>query len=208
MYSLLTVNNHVSLININVAPSTFLITIIILCTFTTIYLFGSSFLTIPRLGISTLSRAVSPLWKNINLAPTPTEKPLPALPFGNNSQLVLEDQQLVIAGKDIVLARDRHRQDFADIRGICYTQETTQDTQQAIVQHRHHERSPRSPRRLTAGLRTPRKSNPSPLSSPQRSRDDGGRPGRLGDRFRRWVLTSSMEKTRKRRSEQRLLERP
>lgn len=243
MYSLLTVNNQISLINVNVGSSTFLVAITIILSFLGLYISGpSAALAIPRVAATTVARTISPVWNSVKALPAPeSDKPLPEVPF-RNGQLVLEDQQLVLAGRDIVLSRNRiqrHRrplsytpprqqlpkfqeikqeikQDVLDIRDIRDTLpehrqiEYSPQRQQFPKSPRHgDERTPPpSPRRLLTGLRTPRKSDaPSPLSSPQRSRHDGGRPRGLGNRFRRWVLASSVAETRQRRPEQRVLER-
>lgn len=215
MYSLLTVNNNLSLVSITVDPTTFLLSVVIFFIFVGIYFSGFSS-TAPRIAAASVLRSASSLWRSASgaaaAAVVPSkavEKPLQELPF-RSSQLVLEDQHLVIAGQDLVLARNRHRRDFEEDfdnlprrRSVPLLPPPASPTTPS-----RHERSPRSPRRLAAGLRTPVKSNSSPaLGSPQRGRNDG-RPRGFGTRFRRWVLASSMAETRQRRSEQRLLERP
>ncbi|CAM1501977.1 Fc.00g039610.m01.CDS01 [Cosmosporella sp. VM-42] len=75
MYSLLTVNNHISLININVATSTFLIGFVIFLVFLAIYISGLS-LRIPRIGVSSLLRSVSPIWESSSTGTAPTRASL------------------------------------------------------------------------------------------------------------------------------------
>ncbi|KAM4062932.1 hypothetical protein HRG_007745 [Hirsutella rhossiliensis] len=88
--SLLTVNNNVSLVSINVAPSSFLASVVILLVFLALYLPRLS-LRIPRIPLPALPRAASlpalPSYRRLV-----TDKPLPVSPRDcDHHQLVLRD---------------------------------------------------------------------------------------------------------------------
>ncbi|POR31467.1 Uncharacterized protein TPAR_08286 [Tolypocladium paradoxum] len=95
MPSLLTVNNNVSLISINVAPSSYLASVVIILVFLGLYVPRLS-LRIPRIGLPALPPVPSlpalPSYRRLV-----TDKALPAPPPPGNSdnrQLVLRDQPL------------------------------------------------------------------------------------------------------------------
>ncbi|KAH7157798.1 hypothetical protein B0J13DRAFT_581816 [Dactylonectria estremocensis] len=240
MTSFLTVNNNVSLISISIAPSTFLVSVVLFFVFAAFYLPRLCSLGIPRFGLplpslSTLARPFTS--RGSPERPGLLDKALPEPPL-KRSQLVFEDQQqLVIAGQDIVLARRRHYQRQQQLlRQQEEEEEEEEERQLRLLAHqeqvkrRHHrsareeglleysrpspspsprkpsardsprtpdskkqrrsqdddERSPRRPRRLATGLRTPGKPAAAPLgAAPERGGHDGRGPRGLGTRFRR-----------------------
>lgn len=228
MTPFLTVNNNVSLVSITIAPSTYFITVFLLLICAVVYIPRLVAFRFPNLGIPlpSLSSLVQPLFAESpsNILQTARgEKPLPEPPFAR-SQLVLEDQQqLVISGQDIVLARRRHQLQQQLQLQLQQEQKLLLEKQhqrqiQDIEHHRRresrrprdddgspkrssHDGSPRKSRRITTGLRSPSKHNVAPpLSPPQRGGDGRGSRG-LGGRVRRWILTSSVAEARQRRPE-------
>lgn len=219
--SLLTVNNNVSLISVNVAPSTYLASFIILIVFLTLY--------IPRFKIPSLSLPSFPRFLRSDSAHSRTnEKALPGLPFdqyynhsrysdyyNDNSQLILQDQSLVLSSPDIVKYRHstgRHSDNHQNNH-----QSSKQQQSRTLTIISDHERDPRRPRRQLTGLRASSQSRVSPLplnASPKlddrRRVRRSGSPG-LGDRFRKWVFSASVAEDRtstsRRAKQQRLLER-
>lgn len=188
MPSLVTVNNNVSLISINVAPSTWLATVIVLFVLVALCIPRLS-LRIPRPSLPRLPWL--PSFPRISAAATTTtttttlgrprgvtcsDKPLPPYPRGR--QLVLRDHSLVVARRASASA-------CASVKDG---------------------RSSRRPGRLLAGLRTPGQPdvNASLVSAAQRAGDGGSRG--IRHRFGRWVLAAGMAEARQRRPEQRLLE--
>ncbi|KAK7402391.1 hypothetical protein QQX98_011856 [Neonectria punicea] len=245
MNSFLTVNNNVSLISISIAPSTFLVSVVLFFVFLALYIPRLYSLGLPRFGLPSLSWLARPFTSSTaDNPPAGYDKALPEPPF-RSSQLVLEDQQqLVIAGQDIVLARRRHqqrqqlqfqlqqqrqREDEEEVERqlqVLAQQELQQQQRrrrttrgslldyhrgspspsprksardsrepprtpdkkhqnQIQLETQHDGGSPRRPRRLTAGLRTPSKPVATTLSPSQRGGDDRGGSRGLGNRFRR-----------------------
>lgn len=181
MPSFVTVNNNVSLISINVAPSAWLATVIVLFVLVALCIPRLS-LRIPRPSLPRLS--LLPSFPRFTVAAAATtnldrprgvtdcDKPLPPYPQGR--QLVLRDRSLVVARRASASVKDG--------------------------------RSSRRPGRFLAGLRTPGQPdvNASLVSAAQRAGDGGSRGVR--HRFGRWILAAGVAEARQRRPEQRLLE--
>lgn len=224
MSSFFTVNNNVSLVSITIAPSTYLITVALLVVFALIYVPRLLAFRFPNLGIPLPSLAS--ILRPILGDPTDsrhhqlrTDKALPGTPFGATGLVFEDQQQLVISGQDIVLAQRRHylqQQELAQQHLLLEKQKQIQlqELEQrhrresrrssSHTKHSHDNGSPRQPRRLTTGLRSPTKSLPAPptssLSSPQRSSSDRRGSRGIGDRFR-GIFTPSVAKAGKRRPE-------
>ncbi|KAF7545438.1 hypothetical protein G7046_g9563 [Stylonectria norvegica] len=115
MNSLLTVNNNVSLVSITIAPSTFLVTVVLVLVLLAIYIPRLSLGWFPRLGLSSLFRNLIPNPSAPSTAPARLDKPLPDAAFAD-SQLVFQDQQLVFAGQDLVFDRLRENEIREDYR--------------------------------------------------------------------------------------------
>ncbi|KAH7175864.1 hypothetical protein EDB81DRAFT_635362 [Dactylonectria macrodidyma] len=199
MTSFLTVNNNVSLISISIAPSTFLVSVVLFFVFAALYIPRLCSLGIPRFGLPLPS--LSTLARPFTSRGSPEraghlDKALPEPPL-KTSQLVFEDQQqLVIAGQDIVLARRRHYQRQQQLLQLQQQQEEEEEEERQLrlLEHQEQrrspndddERSPRRTRRLATGLRTPSKPVTSALGpAPERGGHDGRGPRGLGTRIRR-----------------------
>lgn len=100
MYSLVTVNQQVSLISVTVTPSTFFVALIILLIFVSFY--------VPKLPNFTFPRITSPRFltaisgdKRLPSVPSP-----PISPISPDRQLVLRDQSLTLFRRE---KKDSHR---------------------------------------------------------------------------------------------------
>ena len=188
---LLAVNNNVSLISIQVAPSSWLASVIIVLVFLALYIPRLS-LHIPRFALPpSVSGPSLPALPSYRRLTAPNERPLPALPAPPSN------------GPDRELVLRRHRLSASTTTSTALS--ASDLTAQSI---RDGCRSSRRPRRLLAGLRAP--SQPyehAPLVGAAQRTGHGGSRG-IGHRFRRWVLASSVAEPRQRRSESRLLEAP
>ncbi|KAH6956808.1 hypothetical protein DER45DRAFT_645384 [Fusarium avenaceum] len=175
MSSFFTVNNNVSLVSITIAPSTYLITVALLVVFALIYVPRLLAFRFPNLGIPLPSLAS--ILRPILGDPTDsrhhqlrTDKALPGTPFGATGLVFEDQQQLVISGQDIVLAQRRHylqQQELAQQHLLLEKQKQIQlqELEQrhrresrrssSHTKHSHDNGSPRQPRRLTTGLRSP-----------------------------------------------------
>ena len=222
MNSFFTVNNNVSLISITIAPSTYLITVALLLVFAIIYVPRLVAFRFPSLGIPlpSLASILRPIFGDPtdHHLPPRTDKALPAPPFAASGLVFEDQQQLVVSGQDIVLAQRRHylqQQQLAHEQHLLLEQQKQlqfqelerrlrRDSRQSSTPSKHSRDhgSSRHSGRVPTGLRSPTKSIAAPpLSPPQRSSTDRRGSRGLGDRVRGWVLTSSLEKTRKRKPE-------
>lgn len=211
MNSFLTVNNNVSLISITIAPSTYLASFVIFLVLFAIFITRLPF-KLPRLAFSIPQFLRQPLSSSLSTWDPAVDKALPEPPdTRGGSSLILQDQSLILARPDLIRLR-RQRNHYPAL----HSQPSPPPPERALEYERDH----RSSRRLSEGLRA--SSQPAvlaPLDGPQRAGDSnrrrrrGVRPGeqsspKLGDRFRRWLLTTGVAETRKRKSQQRLLETP
>lgn len=215
MNSFLTVNNNVnlSLISLTIAPSTYLASFIVLLVFLALY--------IPRSSLR-LPRWTSKVPEFLKSIPSRADKALPEPPVEDeedqdrhfyyhqrsDGRLIFEDQSLVLARPELVRysldrssnrSRNRHRNapnhELDARRRLPPRLRTAPQPQGAL---------PAAPQRRLVDnerRRWPRKES---RMEPDRPKDGPG----LGGRFRRWILTPSVAETRKRGSQQRLLERP
>ncbi|KAL7907100.1 hypothetical protein GGI35DRAFT_481660 [Trichoderma velutinum] len=186
MYSLLTVNQQVSLISVTVTPSTFLAALLVILVFVSFYLPQLPSFNLPRI---TLPRFLAAPNSN-------DDKTLPALPPSPTSpsrQLVLRDQSLTLYRRDKKESfKDRFRKEPKDHykERDYYSKESD------------HGRSPRKARRLITGFRDSSKPDfydeELIRSPPQRSGDRGRSPSGPGRRVRRFLFSSSVAETRQR----------
>ncbi|EQL00705.1 hypothetical protein OCS_03582 [Ophiocordyceps sinensis CO18] len=175
-WSLLTVNNNVSLISINVAPSSFLAAFIILL------VFGALWVSV-RIPFPALPRAVS----------------LPALP---SYRRLVTDRPAPRRALDDCDDKHKQRDDRLKKHALVLRADTAPPVAYPPAGHG---RPARPPRRLLAGFRVPPKSHEhAPLVGPPQRAPNGG-PRRLGHRFRRWLLAAGVAEPRQRRPESRLL---
>jgi hypothetical protein len=215
----LTVNNNLSLISITIAPTTFLYSVGLLFIFLSFYISPSLAIWFRRLPAS-----VNTIYQKTGAALAAgsgpgsalatsrrTSKALPAPPSSAHSQLVLQDQSLVFSNQEVLdrLLRERVAR-LADYRGLPSSEVEPQLSTVQIESTIHSQdgRSSGRSRRIATGLRTPRKPKPhasSPLDLDRTQRSRGSSRG-LRASVREWLLPASMEKARKRRPEQRLLE--
>lgn len=176
--SLVTINNNVSLISINVAPGTWLATVVVFFVLVALYMPQVSF-RIPLPRFSNLSPVIRSLQQR---GPSRIDDSQ-ALPLkAQSQQVILRDQALVVA---------RH----SAVGGV-------------VDSRKHNGRPSGRPRRLLAGLRTTRQPGvDAPLASAAKRTGHGGSRG-FRHRFGRWLLAASLAETRRRQPEQRLLEAP
>ncbi|KAL6696662.1 hypothetical protein J3F84DRAFT_347703 [Trichoderma pleuroticola] len=185
MYSLLTVNQQVSLISVTVTPSTFLAALLVILVFVSFYLPQLPSLNLPRI---TLPRFLTAANNDNALPPSPTSP---------SRQLVLRDQSLTIYRRDKKESssssfKDRFRKEPKDHykERDYYPKETD------------HGRSPRKARRLITGFRDSGKpavyDEELIRSPPQRSGDRGRSPSGPGRRVRRFLFSSSVAEARQR----------
>jgi hypothetical protein len=193
MSSLFSVTNNVSLVSINVAPSTYLASFIILVVFLALYIPRLSLAAVPRLSLPAVPKFLRESWAQ---ARSGAERPLPELPIGDygydrdydydygyyeghrrrgldqdRNRLILQDQSLVVSRPDLVPAGS-------------YRQQQQQQQQQRRQRQRNrrqgilapssppssdHERESRRSRRLFGGLRDADGARgPAPLPGAQR----------------------------------------
>ncbi|OBS23530.1 hypothetical protein FPOA_04080 [Fusarium poae] len=204
MNSFFTVNNNVSLISITIAPSTYLITVVLLLVFAIIYLPRLIACRFPSLGIPlpSLASILRPIFGDPadHRPPARFEKPLPAPPFAASGLVFEDQQQLVVSGQDIVLAQRRHylQQQLAQEQHLLLEQQKQlqfQEIERRVRRDSRHSSSPskhsrdhgssRHAGRVPTGLRSPTKSIAAPPLSPsQRSSHDRRGSRGLGDRVR------------------------
>lgn len=239
MNSFLTVNNNVSLVSINVAPSTYLASFIILIVFLALYLPQLSLrIPRPRFSLPQFLRQDRTAPNNSRPSATLTAAGGEAPPQGRGfyrdhceydrlggngfelgSQLILQDQSLVLSRPDLVPFQgfshaSASASSSSSAPGTAQTKRDGGRSSSSRHENHHHERDPRSrrPRRLLEGPRTPAQPRvPAPLGRAQRGRDDDGRRGGgggaagrvrrqgspgLGDRFRRWVFAAGVAEAR------------
>ena len=230
MNSFLTVNNNLSLISISIAPSTYLASFTLLLFFLAFYIPRIPS-RLPRLPSFSFLRGALPSFDQPSTSTTfhQVGKRLPEVPiFADNHQLVLQDQSLILSSRDLASLRHRSeprrqsrrsaqnhpRHAREELLSAPPLPVPPRSAQQRSIPSHHHGRSARWPRRLSTGLRTssePTHLNTSPLdSSSQRGSNDRPirRPRGVGNRFRRWLLTTGVAETGQRREEQRVLEEP
>ncbi|KAL6806648.1 hypothetical protein GGI42DRAFT_352444 [Trichoderma sp. SZMC 28013] len=188
MYSLLTVNQQVSLISVTVTPSTFLAALLVLLVFVSFYLPQLPSLNLPRI---TLPRFLTAANTNDNT--------LPPSPTSPSRQLVLRDQSLTVYRRDRKDSssssssfKDRFRKEPKD----HYKE------RDYYAKESDHGRSPRKARRLITGFRDSGKpaiyDEELIRSPPQRSGDRGRSPSGPGRRVRRFLFSSSVAEARQR----------
>jgi hypothetical protein len=185
MYSLVTVNQQVSLISISVTPSTFLAALLVLLVFVSFYL--------PVLPTFTLPRIPVPRFFSAD-ANTKALPPLPSSPTSPDRQLVLRDHSLTLyrrERKDSNKDKDRYRKEPKD----------RYKERDYYAKEPDHGRSSGKARRLFAGFRDSSKPavyDEELIHSPQRTGDGGRSPGGPGRRVRRLLFPPSVAETRQR----------
>lgn len=205
MYSLVTVNQQVSLISVTVTPSTFFVALIILLVFVSLYVPKLPNLTLPRIPIPRFLTAIS--GDDKTLPPLP---PSPVSPISPDRQLVLRDQSLTLFRRE---KKDSHRDKDRDHDRLRkeprdrYKDKDYASRDSAYRERDHytkdidHGRSPRKARRLFAGFRDSGKPDvydEELIYSPQRTGDRGRSPSGPGRRVRRLLFPSSVAETRQR----------
>lgn len=203
MYSLVTVNQQVSLISVTVTPSTFFVALIIVLIFVGLYVPKLPNLTLPRIPIPRFLTAISSDDKT--LPPLPPSPVAPISPISPDRQLVLRDQSLTLFRRE---KKDSHRdRDRDHDRHRKEPRDRYRDRDYAYRERDHytndidHGRSPRKARRLFAGFRDSSKPDiydEELIYSPQRTGDGGRSPGGPGRRVRRLLFPSSVAETRQR----------
>lgn len=193
MYSLVTVNQQVSLISVTVTPSTFLAVILILLVFISFYLPVLPAFNFPRIPIPRIPPifAAAPDRRDNKALP-----PLPPSPTTPDRQLVLRDQSLTVYRRE---RRDSYKDKDRSSRKEAKDHHRERDAYYA--KESDHGRSPRKARRLLAGLRDSSKPDvydEELLRSPQRGGDRGRSPSGPGRRVRRFLFSSSVAETRQR----------
>lgn len=190
MYSLLTVNQQVSLISVTVTPSTFLAALLVFLVFVSFYL--------PQLPSFNLPRFTLPRFLT---AANTNDNTLPPSPTSPSRQLVLRDQSLTVYRRD---RKDSTSSSFKD-RFRKEPKDHYKDYKERdyYAKESDHGRSPRKARRLITGFRDSGK--PAAIydeelirSPPQRSGDRGRSPSGPGRRVRRFLFSSSVAEARQR----------
>ncbi|KAH0529238.1 hypothetical protein TsFJ059_004008 [Trichoderma semiorbis] len=140
MYSLLTVNQQVSLISVTVTPSTFLAALLVILVFVSFYLPQLPSFNLPRI---TLPRFLTAANNNDNT--------LPPSPTSPSRQLVLRDQSLTVYRRD---RKDSTSSSFKD-RFRKEPKDHYKDYKERdyYAKESDHGRSPRKARRLITGFR-------------------------------------------------------
>ncbi|KAM0251671.1 hypothetical protein ACHAQJ_008085 [Trichoderma viride] len=189
MYSLVTVNQQVSLISISVTPSTFLAALLVLLVFVSFYLPVLPNFTLPRIPIPRFITAA-----------TSNDKALPALPSSPTSpdrQLVLRDHSLTLYRRE---RKDSHSYKEKD-RFKKESKDRYKERDYYAKDSPDHGRSSGKARRLFAGFRDSSKPavyDEELIHSPQRSGDGGRSPGGPGRRVRRLLFPPSVAEARQR----------
>lgn len=182
MYSLVTVNQQVSLISVTVTPSTFLAALLVLLVFVSFYLPVLPSFTLPRIALPRFLSAANPN----------DDKALPPLPSSPDRQLVLRDQSLTLYRRD---KKDSYKDRFRKEPKDHYKE------RDYYAKESDHGRSPRKARRLLTGFRDSSKPDvydEELIRSPQRNGDRGRSPSGPGRRVRRFLFSSSVAETRQR----------
>jgi hypothetical protein len=204
MYSLVTVNQQVSLISVTVTPSTFLAALLLLLVFVSFYLPSLPSFTLPQLPLPRFLFAANPNDDNNNIIDDDDNhhhhhhdrhpsRPYPPSPTTPDRQLILRDQSLTIYRRDKKDPyKDRPRKEVKDHykERDVYAKETD------------HGRSPRKARRFLTGFRDSGKPaavyDEELLRSPQRGGDRRRSPSGSGGRVRRFLFSSSVAEARQR----------
>lgn len=197
MYSLVTVNQQVSLISVTVTPSTFFVALIIVLVFVSLYVPKLPNFTLPTIPIPRFLTAISG---------DKTLPPLPPSPTSPDRQLVLRDQSLTLfrrekkdSHRDRDRDHDRLRKEPKDHR--YKDRDYSYRERDHYTKDSDHGRSPRKARRLFAGFRDSSKPDiydEELIYSPQRTGDRGRSPSGPGRRVRRLLFPSSVAETRQR----------
>lgn len=199
MYSLVTVNQQVSLISVTVTPSTFFVALIIVLIFVSLYVPKLPNFTLPRIPIPRFLTAIS------GDKTLPSLPPSPVSPVSPDRQLVLRDQSLTLFRRE---KKDSHRdRDRDNDRLRKEPRDRYKERDYSYRERDHytkdidHGRSPRKARRLFAGFRDSSKPDiydEELIYSPQRTGDRGRSPSGPGRRVRRLLFPSSVAETRQR----------
>lgn len=204
MYSLVTVNQQVSLISVTVTPSTFLAALLLLLVFASFYLPSLPSFTLPRLPLPRFLFAANPDHvsdddnddDHHHHHDRHSPRPYPPSPTSPDRQLILRDQSLTIYRRDKKDPyKDRPRKElkdpFKDYKERDYYAKDTD-----------HGRSPRKARRFFTGFRDSGKPaavyDEELLRSPQRGGDRRRSPSGSGGRVRRFLFSSSVAEARQR----------
>ncbi|KAH6605716.1 hypothetical protein Trco_004869 [Trichoderma cornu-damae] len=155
MYSLVTVNQQVSLISVTVTPSTFLAALLVLLVFVSFYLPKLPSFTLPRIPLPRIFPAAEPSEKAL--------PPLPPSPTSPDRQLVVRDQSLTVYRRE---RRDSYKDRFRKEPKDHHCRD-----RDCCAKESDHGRSPRKARRLVTGFRDSGK-NSSVLPSETAIEDD------------------------------------
>ncbi|KAL7951803.1 hypothetical protein V8C42DRAFT_339713 [Trichoderma barbatum] len=137
MYSLLTVNQQVSLISVTVTPSTFLAALLVLLVFVSFYLPVLPSFNLPRIALP----------RFLSSDDNKRLPPLPPSPTSPSRQLVLRDQSLTIYRRDKKDSfKDRFRREPKEPKDHYKDRDY-------YAKESDHGRSPRKARRLITGFR-------------------------------------------------------